>query len=184
MGCSAKKAKCGRWPLRGGVWTWCCLGTWNQKLEAGEKVLHCLGVLILIGLKWIWDHTRLGLSCGKWRCSLCAGCVVAHLFFSSLLDKKNFIVTKCVSVFFTLHLGITARKHPCVSFFLSLVSPSLPRPASRVVPPPRNSQSDHSLLWAHGKCAEFIAAAGYGYKMLSPLSPSPINPPPSLCHLL
>lgn len=60
-----------------------------------------------------------------------------------------------VSVFFTLCLGITARKHPCVSFFL------LPPPHACLTCPscsPLSSgplQPELSPPWAHGACADY-----------------------------
>lgn len=110
-------------------------------------------------------------------------------------NKRHFIVTVFVCVFFTLGLGISRKT--LVRFVPSLLSnpPSHPICTGQphVSPTPSNSflispRSDHSLLRAHGKCAEFIdaaAAAGVGTKCCR-LSPhlKKNNPPPSSCHLL
>lgn len=112
--------------------TCCC-----RKKKKSTNV--ALFVSILIGFKWIWDHGRFTTDLWKVKVfSTSRMWGVSHLFFTSfLLDKKKkVIVAECVSVFLTLHLGITAGKHPWVSFFLFCLFSPAARPASRVPPPP------------------------------------------------
>lgn len=71
-----------------------------------------------------------------------------------------------VSVFFTLCLGITARKHPCVSFFLFPFPP--PACLAGLTCPscsPLSSgplQPELSPPWAHGACADYTATSASG----------------------
>lgn len=88
---------------------------------------------------------------------------LSHSFFTSFpLEKKKLNCDQvCVCV---LHasFGNHSRKTPVRLFFPFAVFPLLPAwPASLTCPPSLliSPRSDHSLLMAHGKCAEFIAAA-------------------------